>query len=462
MLIFFLATNFAFSQDINVAQKIINKSLISPAYIGNSNNSELFAGYLKSWIGVSGSPSVAFINFNSPIFEKYAVGINIFDSKEGNFNKFKTQFSGSIKFKLNEKSNLIFGLGVNLLHVYYDFSNAKSQGIDPVFSNLNSLKTNIFDADAGILYSRNKLSFGISSTSILQSDGKFIGTQGNFSQLRIYGSSFSYFFDIGKDFFVEPIIFLSFDDNQTENKFNIENSVLISFKNKIHLSLSLKQLSSFSVGFGGAVSDNFLINYNFETSSKGVLGISSGTHEINLGILINRKSGFSRSDIFPVTRNQLIEENYEIEIQNLKKEIENLKTHFNKTISIQNDRIIEAENRKKSESNLKNVTENVWADSIVYENIKFAVNTNLLFESSESELRILVVKMIKNPSLTIKIYCDVRNSGSPIFLNNLKQKRSQSIKNLLIEKGIIESRIIICRGIVDENENVKILFSEKI
>jgi outer membrane protein OmpA-like peptidoglycan-associated protein len=226
--------------------------------------------------------------------------------------------------------------------------------------------------------------------------------------------------------------------------------------------LSLKQLSSFSAGFGGAVSDNFLINYNFETSSKGVLGISSGTHEINLGILINRKSGFSRYDIFPVTRNQLIEENYEIEIQNLKKEIENLKTHFNKTISIQNDRIIEAENRKKSESNLKNVTENVWADSIVYENIKFAVNTNLLFESSESELRILVVKMIKNPSLTIKIYCDVRNSGSPIFLNNLKQKRSQSIKNLLIEKGIIESRIIICRGIVDENENVKILFSEKI
>jgi outer membrane protein OmpA-like peptidoglycan-associated protein len=56
----------------------------------------------------------------------------------------------------------------------------------------------------------------------------------------------------------------------------------------------------------------------------------------------------------------------------------------------------------------------------------------------------------------------VRNSGSPIFLNNLKQKRSQSIKNLLIEKGINESRIIICRGIVDENENVKILFSEKI
>jgi len=313
LLLIIILHKISFAQNIDISQNIINKTLFSPAFVGAKNNTELFTGFIKKWTGISGSPQTTFLNYNMPVFEKNGLGISIFDEQQGNFHNINISLQTSYKVKLSQNSKLLFGISGQLLHSYFDFNNAKSQANDPVFSNINSLKFNVFDMGAGIAYVSNKFVGSISSSSLLGTNDEILNGNAIYTRSQNLYLYSSYNFKLNENINLQPQLLLNNEFNKTI-LINYKVSALLKYKDKAHLIFSYRNNNFMGFGIGGALSSNLILSYFYETSFGGIAGLSSGTHQINLGILIVRHSAFDKDDIFPITKNQIIadENNREI------------------------------------------------------------------------------------------------------------------------------------------------------
>lgn len=459
LLLIIILHKISFAQNIDISQNIINKTLFSPAFVGAKNNTELFTGFIKKWTGISGSPQTTFLNYNMPVFEKNGLGISIFDEQQGNFHNINISLQTSYKVKLSQNSKLLFGISGQLLHSYFDFNNAKSQANDPVFSNINSLKFNVFDMGAGIAYVSNKFVGSISSSSLLGTNDEILNGNAIYTRSQNLYLYSSYNFKLNENINLQPQLLLNNEFNKTI-LINYKVSALLKYKDKAHLIFSYRNNNFMGFGIGGALSSNLILSYFYETSFGGIAGLSSGTHQINLGILIVRHSAFDKDDIFPITKNQIIADENNREIKELRAEVELLKNHFNKTISYQDGRIKTVEASTKIENKVNSKNKIIWKDTIYNDNITFALNTDLLHSSSFSEIDKIAIMMFNEPSILIKITTDVTDFGSPIHLQQLSLNRGKTIKKYLIKRGINEKRIILEKGKINNSEVIKILISE--
>ena len=82
-------------------------------------------------------------------------------------------------------------------------------------------------------------------------------------------------------------------------------SAMFKYMGKLWAAPAYRKDGTLSFTVGGAIYDNFVMNYSYEFSGKGIQGRSSGTHEFSLGFLIgNKKSGDHTPSIFRKTSSQ--------------------------------------------------------------------------------------------------------------------------------------------------------------
>lgn len=447
------------AQYFDLSQNIYNPTLYSSAFAGADRNSSLFTGFSKQWTGISGSPQNVFMSYGMPILKNNGIAAHIFNNVHGNFNDLQIDIQSSYKVKISASTNLFFGIETKFYHSYFNFSNVKSQLNDPIFQNMNSLKYNSFDFGAGLAFVSPKIVFSLSSNSLLGTEFKNNQNPALNERYTNVWTSMSYNQKVNQNINsqLSVILYKEFYENSA---MNYKISVVSKFKDRAHIILSYRNQQFFGIGAGGALSDNLVLSYFFESSFGAISGISSGTHQINIGFLINRHADFSKNDIFPYKKTDIIADENRREIHELKNDLESLKNHFNKTITYQDNRLKTVENAGTIDSKVNKSKKIVWKDTIVNENIKFAINTDLLYSSSSSEIDKLLFLMFENPSAVIQIQANTYNLGSPIYLKQLSERRAIAIKKVMTDKGINEKRIIIEAGNSGNKEFVKIIISE--
>ncbi|MBC7391557.1 MAG: OmpA family protein [Opitutaceae bacterium] len=78
----------------------------------------------------------------------------------------------------------------------------------------------------------------------------------------------------------------------------------------------------------------------------------------------------------------------------------------------------------------------------IYElKIHFGPNKSELYENAKIEIDKLYEEMVKNPTMKIEVAGHTDNVGDDAVNFNISQKRANSIKSYLVEKGIPEKRI---------------------
>ena len=259
-------------------QHTINKFSLSPAYAGAGEGFEIFGTYRHDWMGVAGSPLTKIISANGMVCKGMGLGGTISSQEAGIFRNQTASLSYAYHVKLGGTQTLSFGLALGLLDSHVDVSGSAAQA-DPVAANNQGINSLVLDGGFGLLYRCKSLHAGISLPRLMSS--KIKNTDGNtvYSLAMQQNIHFGYKYSFNTDWAIDPLARISMVKNAP---LFYELAIPIIYRQKVWLAPVYKK-TSMALGIGGIPYTNFIAQYSYEFSSKGVMAQSSGTHEITIG-----------------------------------------------------------------------------------------------------------------------------------------------------------------------------------
>lgn len=289
----------SFGQQIPLSEQFfINKYAFSPAMAGHSNNVEGFVSYRKGWTGVDGAPETKMFNMNGRIFDNMGIGGSLVSDQIGIFRTLSAQASYAYRLKLGGTQSLNFGLNAGVLESRIMLSEQTQENLnDPIaMSNMNVNQV-VFDMSFGIHYQYDRLHVGVYIPRLIETavDENIMNENTTLYTLkRHYQLYANYTKAISRDFHIEPSVIVRTDLN---SPMFYQASVLAKYRKQVWLGLTYYKQTYFGVTVGGMPHSNLVVNYSYEFGGNGMLGQSSGTHEVSIGFLIGKKKN-TLSSIF--------------------------------------------------------------------------------------------------------------------------------------------------------------------
>lgn len=90
---------------------------------------------------------------------------------------------------------------------------------------------------------------------------------------------------------------------------------------------------------------------------------------------------------------------------------------------------------------IKSGNEKALPKRFSFENLKFAIGTNKLLPGSDSELDMIANIMKENPEVTARLEGFTDNTGNPVLNERLSEDRAQTVKSILVSKGVKSNRL---------------------
>lgn len=251
---------------------------INPGAVGLEYKHQATALYRNQWDKVNGAPNTFTANYGIRLDAiNSGLGLVFVHDAIGFARQNNAILNYSYHIKLGEKSILALGIGLGIINF----------GMDPVWippTNVQdpSLPTSSsgtnFDMNLGVVYKRDKLSVGFSTTHLNQ---KSISTV-NYSTARHYILFGMYQFDLGTDFYLKPQVVMRTD----AVKFSADINVLAYFKNKYWAGMTYRTSDAIAFMVGWDILEKFRIGYSYDLTINQLNNVSIGTHEIVLGLML--------------------------------------------------------------------------------------------------------------------------------------------------------------------------------
>ena len=273
-------------------QYLINGFSLSPAYAGADDNMEALLSYRKDWTGVDGSPESKLINLNGSLSKLFSsrpkvpkdmgVGATIISEEVGIFRNTSVSLSYAYKINISKVQSVRLAISAGLMESDLNISSLGSQSIsDPVIANGKDIRKTVFDAGFGALYRFKNLDVGIVVPRLLEpkvKDNKAVYTLN-----RHYIFHASYTYHINKQFGLQPFAIVRTTSN---SKLLFEAAAKLTYNDRLWMALGYRNSGAIGLSIGGALYKVVQMGYSYEFSGVGMLGKSSGTHEISLGFIL--------------------------------------------------------------------------------------------------------------------------------------------------------------------------------
>jgi len=270
---------------------IVNSYAISPAYAGINGGFEVFFQARKNLLGQVNSPEINKLSVNGSVFDHVGVGLNLLEYRRGIFKTHNLETSYSYQILIKEEHIVSFGLSAILINNRINLSSIDDLGNDPYFnfeSNFGSTNVNF---GTGIAYLYNGLRLGITAPLLLKNKVKN-------NDYVVYNTSSTIGLHAGYGFSYNELSLYPMISSHHFSDYNYwEGSILCQLRNTIWGGLSFGKNKSLGICLGGAPFDNVIINYSYELSGNHAKSAYSGSHELNVGVLINKKRRYTHNDV---------------------------------------------------------------------------------------------------------------------------------------------------------------------
>jgi type IX secretion system PorP/SprF family membrane protein len=266
------------------SQYLINKFALSPAYAGHNESFEAFLLYRNSSVGIPNSPRLKDVNVNGAITKNMGIGASLSNEQAGIFNSFTGALSYSYQVNLTHSQALRFGLSGGFFENHIDLSGSRQKDLNDPVALSNQQQAMVFDAGAGVMYRYKGLNAGIAIPRLIES--RLESSSGNslYTLKRHYTGHLSYNYPINRAWRAEPFLIVR---KTAASPLLIEAAAMVNYMGQFWLAGSYKNNAVYAAS-AGLVYRRLAVSYTFEFSSSGIAGASSGTHELNLGILIGK------------------------------------------------------------------------------------------------------------------------------------------------------------------------------
>ncbi|PCJ27841.1 MAG: hypothetical protein COA97_02585 [Flavobacteriales bacterium] len=263
----------------------INPLVFNPAHAGHNENLEMFLHHRTQWSGFEGSPVSQLFTMSAPLADiNSGIGVSIQNDQRGLFNT----LTGSVKYayhiKLNQKSDLSFGLGLDIQNRLLRIGESTVRDVEDPLVNKGSTSETFFDASFGVEYSlSNKLLLGLSVPQLLEGNQKKEGYLVENSRYFIGQASYIVNLTSSGNIKVQPVVLTRYAQN-IPLQFDV--NALVHYKDMFLVGIGYR--NDYAINLHAGVSlKNLRIRYVYDFATVNS-NINSGlSHEITLGYTID-------------------------------------------------------------------------------------------------------------------------------------------------------------------------------
>jgi type IX secretion system PorP/SprF family membrane protein len=267
-------------QDPLFSQYMFNTLAFNPAYAGSADVLTVLALSRHQWVGFEGAPSTQTFVAHAPLKrENMAVGFTAINDKAGPVRQTSILGDFAYRIRVNEESQLAFGLKGGLNIYQADIASLSTVEVDP--ANVNIEGKVLPNFGFGLFYHSERYYAGLSVPKLLQND---IASGSNSalvtaSEVRHFFLMGGYVFDIDRDIKFKPSFLLR---RVAGAPLSLDINANFLLRERIWLGAMYRLGNAFGLLAQYQVNDQFRIGYAFDLTTTALGAYNAGTHEIML------------------------------------------------------------------------------------------------------------------------------------------------------------------------------------
>ncbi|WP_299460291.1 PorP/SprF family type IX secretion system membrane protein [uncultured Microscilla sp.] len=262
-------------------QVYFNPYVYNDAFLGQSEETRLFVGVKKQWLGVQNSPLVATLTFEKPLPSGLNIGVRLVNVSEGPINTLSKKLSASYQIETGLEAHLSFGMSLGLAFSSFNASLLDDPN-DPAIAAQNQSNFQ-FDGSLGIAYHWKNLAVGVAMPNFAAPQ-PFVNLNKNdevtFSPWNYLIASLSLDYELDMDWTFSPMFIYHY---QKDFAGQFEGGVRAQYQSKYYLGGLYRQNVGLTVLAGLDLSERFGLHYLYSFSSAAA-NLPNDSHELVLRV----------------------------------------------------------------------------------------------------------------------------------------------------------------------------------
>jgi type IX secretion system PorP/SprF family membrane protein len=293
--ILLLSAVFARGQELTLPQLsqylADNPFVMSPTYAGIGDHIKIRVNGLTQWVGIKDAPDTQSLAADARIGNKSGLGMLLYNDSNGETKQRGARLSFAHHLTLDRYDDefVSFGISYNFNQFRIDIENF--DGPDPNVTDDRATTNHNFDV--GFLYRKDKFYFSINASNLLDKDLTKFNPVFEPNRLRNYYIYTGYRYTKNKNsrLEIEPSVFFQWfeSDGRSVTDLNVKFR-WYDFEDYYYAGVTYRFLNDqignplYIAPIMGLKKSNFYFGYSYQIILNEILGFSTGTHVVTLGV----------------------------------------------------------------------------------------------------------------------------------------------------------------------------------
>ena len=268
-----------------------NPFVMSPTYAGIGDHVKIRINGLTQWVGIKDAPDTQSLAADMRIGERSGTGILLYNDSNGETKQRGARLSFAHHLTLDRYDDefLSFGLSYNFNQFRIDIENFDA--LDPSVTDDRATTNHNFDV--GVLYRKDKFYISANASNIIDKDLTKFNAIFEPNRLRNYYLYTGYRYKKNKnsDLEIEPSLFFQLfeSDGRSVTDLNVKFR-WYDFEDYYYAGVTYRFLNDqvgdplYIAPIIGFKKSNFYFGYSYQVILNEILGYSTGTHVVTLGV----------------------------------------------------------------------------------------------------------------------------------------------------------------------------------
>jgi type IX secretion system PorP/SprF family membrane protein len=267
-----------------------NPFVISPTYAGIGDYIKVRINGLTQWVGIKDAPDTQSLAADGRVGNRSGVGMILYNDSNGETKQrgARLSFAHHLTLDRYEDEFLSFGLSYNFNQFRIDIENF--DGFDPSVTDDRSTSNHNFDV--GVLYRKQNFYLSVNASNILDKDLSKFNPISEPNQLRNYYLYSGYRINKKKsNFEIEPSVFFQWFESDGRSVTDLNAKFRwYDFEDYYYAGVTYRFLNDqvgnplYIAPLVGLKKSNFYFGYSYQIILNEILGFSTGTHVITIGV----------------------------------------------------------------------------------------------------------------------------------------------------------------------------------
>lgn len=268
-----------------------NPFVMSPTYAGVGDHIKIRINGLTQWVGIQDAPDTQSLAADARIGNRSGLGMLLYNDSNGETKQRGARLSFAHHLTLDRYDDefISFGISYNFNQFRIDIENFDSP--DPSVTDDRATTNHNFDV--GVLYRKDKFYFSLNASNLLDKNLAKFNPIFEPNRLRNYYIYTGYRYSKNKNsrLEIEPSVFFQWfeSDGRSVTDLNVKFR-WYDFEDYYYAGVTYRFLNDqvgnplYIAPIMGLKKDNFYFGYSYQIILNEILGFSTGTHVVTLGV----------------------------------------------------------------------------------------------------------------------------------------------------------------------------------